>query len=396
MSKAVAMSMGESQALPDQTAKINEKATFGPATRGHYDDNEWAVILPSTQTQEILLNPEPKHRKRPPDGPAFLKPSSSAQRLPALLKILHSIPLAREALLHRDMLLPDYRREKSWWDGTPIKHLRIVDLDLDGRPVNDDSIIYETQRLIAFLDGTTRAYGSAEVVADAEGIKLQNEKISGFVNEWREAVARATPDASLIGIFDSRGTKTSRAQPEMRQSERFHSLIVRVDDEIASRGLTLYDAIDHVLWADNREEEDTYLEAVGDVLPMEINNQVTDAVGVGVDIPATLYIDRYLPSSTKLVKDMLREKSRILSDIERREKGLSSHTRFCSSDGSMVDGRNLIDQAQEYFAQTSKYKTLVNNAPLNNIRLLTPYEQVAQELEIISERIADKLRGKPE
>ena len=399
MNNAIAMSMSDSQNLPDQRTATHENPTFRPAERGHYNIDEWAMTVAPTQTQEILLNPDPIHRKRPRDAPAFLKPSSSGDRLPALLKILHSIPMAREALLHRDLLIPDYGRDKNWWDGTPIKHLRIVNLDTDGRQIDDDDILYETQRLMAFLGGTARAYGSAEVIADGERMRLHSDKITGFLTEWREAAARSHQDGPLVRIFDSIGTKTSTRQSHLKQSERFHCLMVRIDDEISSKGLTLYDAVDHILWTDNREGEETYLEEVGDILPIEISNLVAGETDLGVEIPASWYIDRYLPSSIDRVRDMLHRKSKIKSDLERRETTLANNTNFKDRNGARINGIGLMEKARTYLDQTVGYRGSSETGGATDPKLPIAtlgsfsYEQMAKDLMILSERIAQKMQG---
>lgn len=123
-----------------------------------YDPNQWA--LTTTQTHEIFLDPSPEDRKRSPGEPVFLRPSSSGTNLSAALTILHSIPLAREGLLVRGHVRPDYGHDDQWWNGQRVRTLRVVDVDDEESQIVEE--IVEVQRLMAFLDQSTRAYGSVE------------------------------------------------------------------------------------------------------------------------------------------------------------------------------------------------------------------------------------------
>src|SRR5579862_2609017 len=99
------MDLSRSEMPPQETGITTH---FGPATRGHYEDADWAVATVGSGTHEIFPNPEPVDRRRIPGEPAFLKPSLSAHTLASFITVLHSIPLARRALLFQDHLLPNY------------------------------------------------------------------------------------------------------------------------------------------------------------------------------------------------------------------------------------------------------------------------------------------------
>lgn len=149
---------------------------FIPAQENkEYNPSEWAltVTAPPPATQEPL----PAERKRPPDGaPAFLRPSFSSYYLGGALSILHTIPRARDSFLVRSVLLPDYGRNSKWWSGEKIGFSRAVDLDGPSFSVPDaEEIIHELQRLMAFLGGTNRAYGSVDVLAELPKIRDQEQ-----------------------------------------------------------------------------------------------------------------------------------------------------------------------------------------------------------------------------
>lgn len=346
MSRAMAMSMSQSQTPPSgqETGTVvtswDDKPFYGPATRDYYDTSEWAMTTVAG-TQEILLNPEPEERTRHKNTPAFFKPSGSGHRLPAMLKILHTIPMAREALLNRQHTLPDYGCDKDWWDGTPIKVLRIVNMDSQGRQLGGDDIIYESQRLMAFLDETDRAYGSTDVLASVDSIKDYTEdKVCRFLLEWRIATSRTLADPAFSHIFESVGIKIDTAWESTRE-EVFYSLEVSIDSEIADQGLTLYDALDDLIWSDQSGADEAYLERIGDIITMEINNRTQGSTGLGIEIPFVWYPDRYLKSSVQQANDMRARKANVISALQEKEASQSFMTKYQKSNG----GSNLAKAA---------------------------------------------------
>lgn len=400
--RAMAMSISESQTIPGQETGILDysKQNFGPATREHYEDGAWTMV-PAAQTQEILLNPEPNDRKRQPNHPAFFKIPSVDHRLSALIKILHAIPMAREALLNRNLTLQDYGHEKEWWDGTPVKVLRIVNMDADGRKINDDDIIYEVQRLMAFLDKTDRAYGSTNVLAESEGVGLQDdEKVPNFLDLWQAAAARSR--SPLANIFECVGTRLKPSDPEAARSEPFPYLSVKVDKEISGRGLTLYEAVDQLLWVDAKEDDEIYLEKVADVLLLEVRNEVENGLGLGIEIPSVWYADRYRPSHMQQAKDMRARKAAVTTQLQKEEKlqaGISKVQK--PGGGAQVDVAQLLAKAATYFEQKMAYQVINNESPLAEHGSQGILEQnqastdpVAKELRVLTSRILEKLKSK--
>lgn len=229
MSQALALSL---EGRPNSDISFSESKAFGPATRLHYETDKWAMTLPGNQAEEIHLNPEAADRKRPDGSPAFLKPSPAGHRLPALLKILHVIPMAREALLNKSCLLPDYGCDSTWWDGTAIKRLRIVNVDREDSDISNDDVIYETQRLMAFLDDTKRAYGSIDALASNDAISRDNsDKIETFFKAWLTATAEAAPNTSVADIFETVGTKITHTEPETTKTIRMPIISPLIDEQ---------------------------------------------------------------------------------------------------------------------------------------------------------------------
>jgi len=393
MNRAMAMSMSASQTPPpgQETGTIgyNDKPFYGPANRDYYDPSRWAMTS-YTGTQEILLNPEAQDRTRPKGTPAFIKPSPSGHRLPALLKILHAIPMAREALLNRNHTLSDYGRDKDWWDGAAIKILRIVNLDSEGRQVNSDDVLYETQRLMAFLDETDRAYGSADVLADLDGIKNFNDtKVYKFLEEWHKAADRSNADLTLAHMFASEGIKTDTEDPESSQNAPFYALDVIVESEISHKGLTLYEALDNLLWRYLSDSQEAYLKSIGDVVIIEVHNENTSGAGLGIEIPSTWYPDRYLASSIQRAKDMRVRKAAISADLQAKE----------ASQSWMTNGYkpSFLATTAEYFERTAASKRKARDqgemVSEQEDQDLSACENTAKELKILIEKISQKLQA---
>ena len=390
------MSLTDSQTLPPQqeTGVTYSNPNFGPATQAHYDSEKWAMTLPVAHTEEIILNPEPLDRKRKPGTPAFFRPTSSGHSLPAFIKILHAIPMAREALLNRDHTLGDYGRDTDWWDGTPVKVLRVVNVDDDGQDAGLEDVMYETQRLLAFLEETERAYGSADALASFYNLSsFPNNILARYLSAWRDATQLFAVDSPLVDTFTSRGLRRECVEP--RDAE-FVVLNVKIGKEVGGKGMTLYEAIDEVMWAD-AEEGEVFLDQVGDVITFELENQCPNVPGLGIRIPAVWYSDRYLESSIQAADDMKARKVSVYARVEDVDRVQDLMTQFRNPKGDKTLGADdLVNKVTTYFQQTAAYKDLDfadtnsadNNSRVNNLG------RIMEELITLTKRVSTKLDGK--
>jgi hypothetical protein len=145
------------------TSPVNPAFMPAPENK-EYDMSQWAVT--TTVTKEVAREVPPQERKRQPGSPAFLKPSAASYNLANVLTILHSIPRAREAFLSRPHVLQNYRHRPDWWSGEKIETLRVINVDgYEASSCEAEDEIAEIQRLMAFLDGTDRAYGTVDVLS---------------------------------------------------------------------------------------------------------------------------------------------------------------------------------------------------------------------------------------
>lgn len=401
---ALALSMG--QEIPGQESGVLEASNpysnpyFGPAKREDYDSNEWTMTATGSHTKEILLNPDPIDRKRENNMPAFLKPSPQGYQLSALIKILQAIPMSREALLCREHVFGDYGYDTEWWDGTPIKVPKIVNLSQEDHYTDRDEVIHETQRLVAFLEETDRAYGSSDVLAGMDGILRAgvDSVTASFLEEWRKAFHDSGPDLPLLDIFQSVGTKQNPNEPEAEQRYLFFTLDVRIDEGIAEKGQTLYEAIDDLLWADQSETsyDQVYLETVADVFVIQATRAHEAGSGLGIKIPSVWYSDRYLQSSIEQVKEMRAGKTAVHRELARIDGRKAKLAAFKGS--APTDAIQLLENAAAYFEASASTVNAIDEARTTLESDSSSFNRkkhgrIADELKAVTERIAQKLKS---
>ena len=397
MQRAKEMSLNDSQTFPAQETGVTyANPYFGPATQSHYDSEKWALTVAEAQTQEILLNPEAPDRQRSPGTPAFLKPSSTNDSLPPLIKILHAIPLAREALLNRSCLLNDYGQNSEWWDGTSIRGLRVINVDEGVDDVQHNDIIHETQRLIAFLDNTERAYGSADALIGLPAFRRAPESTaSSFLDSWKNATESSVDAESHAAIFSSRGTRRTKRSDQADQFEPFCCLKVRVDSAIADKGFSLYEAIDDMVHTTS-VEFDTFLDHVGEILTFEVTNHLETSRDLGISIPPIWYADRYLESSLEVAAQMQAEKDKIHVMGQEANDAQALMTSF-QKPGSQtaMDVGPLITRITDYFTQTIGYKEATKTrdaqSPESPSQSIVP---IVEQLSLLTKRVTEKVNCK--
>ena len=373
---------------------------FGPATQEHYDKN-WQMTVPGEYTKEIWLNPDPADRKRDGTKPAFLRPTTQGHRLPALIKILQTIPLTREAMVCRDLILSDYGQNSEWWDGTPIEIPEAFH-EADNRQDHDvEEVLYETQRLVAFLEGTERAYGSTDSLLgiSSMGLLKDEELLAVFFKAWEAASEHVGVRLDLHDIVESMGAKRELSQPDDAESIYFTTFEVRVDEEIADKGHTLYDAVDDILWANDGlqiEDQEIYLEKVADVFVLDVKRAKEASSGLGIRIPAIWYLDRYLQSSVEEMKRMRKTKAAIQEELDLIEQQRATIAEFKppGADAGAVDGLTLLKTAIAYF-ETSTARRTMSDRHEEHVANAAERIEVVKELQLLSERITRKLQSNP-
>ena len=395
--KAVELSMSQHTNTQEIGTASLSKPSFGPANRGYYDSNSWGMTFAGPSAREILLNPDPVHRKRN-GNPAFMKPCPSEHYLPALITILHNIPMAREALLAREHTALEYGYDSDWWDGTAIKRARVIDLK-DGQFEDEQAeLIFETQRVMAFLDDTQRAFGSVEGFSRLDSLR-QSDGLSNsanFLSHWRDAAFKFMPENSLSDIFRSVGRHVSTESPEENLTHPFYQLELRVDDDLADKGHTIYELFDDTLYGTPDDADDTIFDKTGEIMTLLVTRAGETSTGVGVDIPSVWYSDRYLQSSTASTKEMRLKKMSIKREIEEMDQAKFRLTEH-KINGKAVSADKLLATARAFFEQIALSNDDSNGVNVANGNLMDldmpMYEELARQLQNCADRVTGKLKG---
>ncbi|KAL8917692.1 MAG: hypothetical protein Q9172_005720 [Xanthocarpia lactea] len=389
--------MARSTTLPQETGVIAaDKPYFGPVTHEHQDTKNWQMTLSKATAREIPLDPEPQDRRRQPGTPAFLRPTAHGHRLPGLVKILHTIPAAREALLSRGCIRSEYGRESEWWNGVPVEYPQVVyeEEDLEA-PYKE--ILYEAQRLMAFLDDTERTYGSSDALSALPRLREFHEDpiIDEFLGGWHYATVTYDPESQWKDVFSTLGVRSDGETERVIHDVQVLEVEVKEDQFVS--GQSLYEIIDSTLWPsrDGTEVEgQVYLDTVADVLVMRVSRG--DSVNEGLDnkIPPIWYADRYRKSAQPQVHKMFAAKTAAEDEIRQldaRKEKISQYNMF----NKTGDGGILLQGAKQYFDKTVQYlketEGGVQAESRPTISKAHVYSKIAEELEKISERVAKKL-----
>ncbi|KAI9661441.1 MAG: hypothetical protein M1829_006272 [Trizodia sp. TS-e1964] len=328
INQALRLSMANLPPQETGVAPSSQPVTHGPLNREYYENSNWAVAIRAPSNQ-IMPNPDAANRKRQVYEPAFLKPALRDNDLGSWISIAHTIPMGREALLFREAVITNYGANEMWWDGAAIK-TQLPSTSGATRPKNAE-LIYETQRLMAFLDYTHRAYGSVEVISNMSVIETGDDKVATFLGAWTETASLLNTSSTLIDTFTTTIHHGSLLDKDSPQLEKFQMLEINLDEVSAMLCDTLYDAIDTVVWGDgssvNPFKDNTYFTQVGEIFTIRLT--VPEAgesgkAGLGIAIPLTFYADRYLAKFKDLaqkirdqIHGMHRDVAKIIHTIAR-------------------------------------------------------------------------------
>jgi hypothetical protein len=322
---------------------------FGPARGEYHDTNQWAMTVSKATTREIVNDPPPTDRQRKPGEPAFLRPSQrpGSENLAALLTIYHSIPLAREALLLPNYQQFNYGYERQWWTGHHIEAPKIVSLDEHGAHHNRDDVLIETQRLMAFLDDTNRAYASIDALADLPSYheKEAESELSRFLEAWNDGAMIRSLDDPLTQVFTSHGI---RHDPDNTSNKYFFCLEPMVDPEIDQ---TFTDILDSIIWSDqslNQFLSNVWIDDVGDIMTFRLCDPKRKQGKLGVEIPAIWYPDRYMEHFREASREMRVRRRKLLEELWRLER-LEHNILRCMPAGpqGMLDIKKVLSVAAE-------------------------------------------------
>ncbi|KAJ5149250.1 hypothetical protein N7448_000828 [Penicillium atrosanguineum] len=395
LQQAVAMSLGSGKQETGVTLK--GEAQFGKATRDHYDEGAWAMTLFNTSSEEVLISPDPEDRKRVDGVPAFIRPTHENLYLGGLLTILHEIPLAREALLLRNKVLFDYGNDANWWNGQAINLPKIVTVHDSQDTDNDwDDIIHESQRLMAFLDSTKRAFGSSDVLANLKHVMSYSsdseEIVARFLEKWHDAALKADPDNPLATIFMSHAYKNSPFEVD-EGGEPIEKQLYTFSPQVEpDHGQTLYDVLDNAIWGDSPGEEldDVWLETVGEVLLMKLDAP-DSSKSVDVKIPSVFYPDRYLSSCQEISREFRTQRLEVESEMKSLEQAVQRLT-YPSSPAGTLTRKEILEKAATVVPIILAKKMAGDDESMNPQVANEKAERLTKELKVASAKLEAKLK----
>ena len=260
-----------------------------PATQNYYDTDSWALVPATKSTEYIPDAPLDAQIRR--DKPGLIKPSVTNHHLPALITILHSIPLVRNALLAPGITSSSYWRGEDWWKGAGSAASVIFNDDPASEALSELELLYEVQRLVAFLDASDRTYVSLESFLQLDAwtqdrFSSPEERddsidVLKFLLRWHWISGKHISASHLNGIIRSVVNVNGK---------RDESSVLNIDLDIDT-GLsnpTLYDYIDRTLFGDFDRAH------IVDMSNVLILNLSVTGLKRHCKIPHTLYVDRYL------------------------------------------------------------------------------------------------------
>ncbi|TID19443.1 ubiquitin interaction motif protein [Venturia nashicola] len=284
----------------------------------HYDPTTWALV-PVTSAAEIFLDPTPDERGREDEGePVVMRPVRD-EPLASVITILGHIPLAR-AILCGDSTTVNYGSSPEWWKGAKIE---LASISHSEEPHNQSAydLKEETERLMAFISGSARSYGS--IVPLSQLAALRNAKASDGVNirtnaqrfltAWTE-MAMQLNLSNAVHSADLFQTVALHRREGKEEDERpsFYTIELKLEKNPNSKSRTIYDGVDDTLWGEDVDgtTKDNYcLHKFPHVLFMRVQNLDTSRPGLDMDVPRAWHVDRYLEKNMDAAKTMRRERS---------------------------------------------------------------------------------------
>ncbi|KAI9829607.1 MAG: hypothetical protein M1826_005497 [Phylliscum demangeonii] len=189
----------------------------------------------------------------------------------------------------------------------------------------EDQVVFETQRLMAFLDSTDRSYGSIEGLANLPELKGcdPDTAVKDYIELWLEAVQRKDPSMHCT-LFDSVGVKLLTPTKEELSRLPFTVLDLKEDHAADKAAYTLYDALDDMIWEGHTDANETvvYLESVGDIFPIRLARPAS--AGRGIAIPAIWYPDRYLAEAKDQTMEIKKQRDSVEEKIKEMDEDFKS------------------------------------------------------------------------
>ncbi|KAG5363348.1 hypothetical protein CJU89_2518 [Yarrowia sp. B02] len=265
--------------------------------------------------------------------PPILLPSHCAIDIAPLLTILHAIPQARDALLTGTK--DTYEFDPSWYTGTSKK----------------TSLVEETQKLVAFLDGST-----------GRGFNTISSLVAGIpaaIASQLSGSSRSSDDSTAVGAFLEQLTQRNPSAAETfrmvatdgEESEPMYNILLGVG-EPSDTCVDIADGLDKLLWSGlsdgSATEEVTYLQTISPVVSITCRREDAQS-GTGLAVRPTFYPHRYSEDNLENVK---RIHSRALE--AKKESQSLFQKRFEMSNFQGVSVTKLLEVTVGHFDDDAK------------------------------------------
>lgn len=326
------LDIGDGSNYNGQTTGVIGGGQFRPAQQSYYDSSKWAMTLVGSAS-----TPDPPERRKDGAEPTALKPLTGDDGLPHFITILAQLPLIRKVVFAGPSRLDYAIPGSSWWDGpAPGVEDQAEDLiDVSDDESDDLDFIAEVQRLVAFLALSIRTYGPVEHLTKLKQMQVPAEEplasLKRFMEGFDAAFTRFQPDLPLTRLF-----RAAVVKEEDEQTIPFYTLEINLDD-LDEAPEDLYDALDMVFWAaGDADFEVASLCEVPQVLTVGLSRRDPRTDGVGIRVPADLYVGRYLTAnqeSVRRVRDAITQSRAEVAGFERERRALLE---FRKPDGTFV------------------------------------------------------------
>lgn len=338
---------------PQESGVTNNGPYFGPANRSDYDPNQWAMVpLRLRQT-----DPRPVSRQRAPGSSAFLRNrsenSTNRHRVGGILTILHSIPAARNALLQLGNV-PEYGygSNNEWWRGQKILPPALQEHDEQISSERNQLLppwSDELHRLVAFLDSTERAYGTADILAKckAPGVEDRWDSEREFFDSHMEMLKARNDDS-----WDDLTMCVKKSQYGTEQGFlEYLNLLYCEDLDLTTTNL--YACLDKAFWVDRNTSGDslegtpyTTISKLPEVLTISL--RAPQGLPAAVDIPETIYLDRYLATNEEKINELQADLSKLAYALRKCSEEEERLTCWIDKEtGKTMDRRTMITDSIE-------------------------------------------------
>ncbi|OAP56675.1 hypothetical protein AYL99_08787 [Fonsecaea erecta] len=344
LQRAMAESLG--QGLPAQEDGVTGTgAHFGPAKREYYEPSSWALTTYST-SREIIEHPPPSKRRRTAGEPSFLRGSKETGYLGPLLTIYHNIPLARQALLMPALRVHAYAHDNSWWSGSTDENTKALSTDNSLRIDRQEcNLLTEVQCLMAFLDRTTRAYGSVDALADLQAVRNRADAtpFHCFLEAWTSAATRQAPQEQLTQVFSSVATKAgSPGDPQVVEKT------LNCIDPFINHfpGETLTDLLDNTIWNDEHGNiDDVWISHCAEIFTIRVHDPNSTSRSSDLTLDPIWYPDRYMYECREQMQQIRKELQSIRREIDQYTHIQRRCQIYKSSDNRLLDVAEVLNSA---------------------------------------------------